>query len=45
MNILKESGKVDEILLEKVQAYLNENQSLTPVVPRKKLKTIYLIRK
>jgi hypothetical protein len=35
MGILLESGKVDEITVDKVRAYLNDNQSSTPVSPGK----------
>jgi hypothetical protein len=35
MGILFESGKVDEIMVDKVRAYLNDNQSVPPVVAGK----------
>ncbi|XP_059476297.1 uridine 5'-monophosphate synthase isoform X2 [Neocloeon triangulifer] len=33
MDILKASGKVDDLMLEKVQAYLQDNNDSTPVYP------------
>lgn len=33
MSILLDSGKVDEITVDKVRAYLSDNPAVTPVLP------------